>query len=192
MRKGYQIFKNEYPLFTKETAALCPSARIVRGVSGWLCECDKPLECEGVKQVGSPILFTHSFFNNTCLAVLNDASDYIADAVIVDSNEKNDFKFSFWVSISENLLLAVKPAQPLIDGWKEKHGGTIEAIQIKTTMRGECVIDVSFRGDSSFGWNAIAGLAELKEMSEHLTALLRANGTDERLIKLAIDNLNKA
>lgn len=191
MRKDYQIFKNEYPLYIKEHAALCPSARNVGGVSGWLCECKKPLECEGVKQASAPILFTHSFYNNKNLAQLNDASDYIAEAVIVDANHKNDFKFCFWVSIKENLILAVKPAQPLIDGWQEKHGGTIEAIQVKRNLQGTCTIDVSFRGDSAFGWNAIAGLAEVGDMVDTLTLKLRASNTDERLINLAINTLVK-
>ncbi|QND44237.1 hypothetical protein [Providencia phage vB_PreS-PatoteraRojo] len=191
MRKDYQIFKNEYPLYIKEHAALCPSARIVGGVSGWLCECKKPLECAGVKQASAPILFTHSFYNHKNLAQFNDASDYIAEAVIVDANHKNDFKFCFWVSIKENLLLAVKPAQPLIDGWQEKHGGTIEAIQVKRNLQGTCTIDVSFRGDSAFGWNAIAGLAEVGDMVDLLTLKLRASGTDEKYISLAVNTLVK-
>lgn len=189
MRKEYQIFKDEFPLFNKESAALCPTARNVGGVSGWLCECGKPLECAGVKRESAPTLFTHSFFNNECKAVLNEASDYIAEAVIIDANAKQDFKFSFWVSISDNLILAVKPAQPLIDGWQEKHGGNIEAIQIKRNLQGTCTIDVSFRGDNSFGWNAIAGLAEVGDMIDLLTLKLRASGTDEKYISLAVNTL---
>lgn len=191
MRKDYQMFVGEYPLYTKESAALCPSARKVGGVSGWLCECKRPKECDGVKQASAPILFTHSFFNNECKAVLNEASDYIADAVIVDADHKDDFKFSFWVSVSERLVLAVKPAQPLIDGWQQKHGGTIEAIQIKRNLQGTCTIDVSFRGDSAFGWNAIAGLAEVGDMMDIITLRLRAKETDDRLINMAIKALVK-
>lgn len=191
MRKDYQMFAGEYPLYTKESAALCSSARYVGGVSGWLCECQRPKECDGVKRASAPILFTHSFFNNKCKAVVNEASDYIADAAIVDADHKDDFKFSFWVSVSERLVLAVKPAQPLIDGWQQKHGGTIEAIQIKRNLQGTCTIDVSFRGDSAFGWNAIAGLAEVDDMIDTLTLKLRASNTDERLINLAINTLVK-
>ncbi|WP_458321555.1 hypothetical protein [Providencia sp. CRPN22473] len=191
MRKDYQMFAGEYPLYTKESAALCSSARYVGGVSGWLCECKRPKECDGVKRASAPSLFTHSFFNNKCKAELNEASDYIADAVIVDSNHEDDFIFSFWVSVSERLVLAVKPAQPLIDGWQQKHGGTIEAIQIKRNLQGTCTIDVSFRGDSAFGWNAIAGLAEVDDMIDTLTLKLRASNTDERLINLAINTLVK-
>lgn len=47
MIKDYQIYKDEYPL--RQYATLCPSARFVGGVSRYLCECKKPLECEGVK-----------------------------------------------------------------------------------------------------------------------------------------------
>ncbi|WP_458315282.1 hypothetical protein [Providencia sp. CRPN08700] len=191
MRKDYQMFAGEYPLYTKESAALCSSARYVGGVSGWLCECKRPKECDGVKRASTPNLFTHSFFNNKCKAELNEASDYIADAVIVDADHKDDFIFSFWVSVSERLVLAVKPAQPLIDGWQQKHGGTIEAIQIKRNLQGTCTIDVSFRGDSAFGWNAIAGLAEVDDMIDTLTLKLRASNTDERLINLAINTLVK-
>lgn len=189
MRKDYQIFKNEFPLYTKENAALCPTARNVGGVSGWLCECKHPKECEGVKAASAPVLFTHSFFGNG-EAKLNEASDYIAEAVIVDANAKNDFKFSFWVSIAENLLLAVKPAQPIIDGWKEKHGGTIEAIQIKRDHMGTCYVDVSFRHDG-YGWNAIAGRSEVGDMIDTLTLCLRRSGTDESLINKAVNTLVK-
>ncbi|AFU62984.1 hypothetical protein Redjac_0200 [Providencia phage Redjac] len=79
----------------------------------------------------------------------------------------------------------------MIDGWQQKHGGTIEAIQIKRNLQGTCTIDVSFRGDSAFGWNAIAGLAEVDDMIDTLTLKLRASNTDERLINLAINTLVK-
>ena len=49
MFKPYQIFPDEYPLF--DFHVKCQTARFVGGVSSYLCECKKPLECEGVKAV---------------------------------------------------------------------------------------------------------------------------------------------
>ena len=42
-------FKDEYPIYDKIARRFCPSARFVGGTSKYLCECPKPLECEGVK-----------------------------------------------------------------------------------------------------------------------------------------------
>lgn len=127
---------------------------------------------------------------------------YIKGARIIEakgsvSNRRDKAPFSYWVSLKRDLILVVDPSQAVIDLGVERRWGDITSVQIsKSRMeREQCVIIVEFKDPSSpsgFTRAEVAGLAGLKEMGDHIAALLKNDDTASDLIKLAVDRLNKS
>ncbi len=47
--KGYA--KGEYPLYYREARELCPNPHYTGGVSQYVCDCHKPVDCAGVQRM---------------------------------------------------------------------------------------------------------------------------------------------
>lgn len=133
--------------------------------------------------MSTPVLFTHSYFNGGG-AVQNPAAAYISAAVICKGKEFSEtveidgvrYVFSFWLDISADQLVAVRPSDEVIAGWLASHGGLLTALMVQPCHGGEiarvkaCMREASSR--SGFTWDAIAGDVACSDMAEHLIDLL--------------------
>lgn len=135
-------------------------------------------------------LFTHSYYSGTG-AEVNPAAAYISDAMICKgkkfseshTTENGDrYVFSFWLDVSADLLVAVKPSDEMIAAWKASHGGLLTALMPRVMFGGELAnMTASMRDPSSasgFSWQAVAGLVRCEDLRAHLITLLGAEYTN--------------
>jgi hypothetical protein len=133
--------------------------------------------------MNTPVLFTHSYFAGGG-AVQNPAAAYISAAVICKGKEFSEtveidgvrYVYSFWLDISADQLVAVRPSDEVIAGWLASHGGLLTALMVEPCHGNEIArVKASMREASSrsgFTWDAIAGDVLCADMAEHLIGLL--------------------
>lgn len=137
-----------------------------------------------------PVLFTHSYYSGTG-AEVNPAAAYISDAMICKGKKFSEYHttengdryvFSFWLDVSADLLVAVKPSDEMIAAWKASHGGLLTALMPGVMFGGELAnMTASMREISSntgFCWQAVAGLVRCEDLHAHLITLLGAEYAD--------------
>ncbi|HIF0636016.1 TPA: hypothetical protein ACXYQ5_004990 [Klebsiella pneumoniae] len=137
-----------------------------------------------------PVLFTHSYYSGTG-AEVNPAAAYISDAMICKGKKFSEYHttengdryvFSFWLDVSADLLVAVRPSDEMIAAWKASHGGLLTALMPGVMFGGELAnMTASMRELSSasgFSWQAVAGLVRCEDLRAHLIKLLGAEYAD--------------
>lgn len=147
-------------------------------------------EQDAVKAEYKPALFTHSYYSGTG-AEVNPAAAYISDAMICKGKKFSEYHttengdryvFSFWLDVSADLLVAVKPSDEMIAAWKASHGGLLTALMPRVMFGGELAnMTASMRDPSSasgFSWQAVAGLVRCEDLRAHLIKLLGAEYAD--------------